>query len=218
MFRRLHARLKQDAYFLAKYNDIFIAQKEAGVIEETPDSCEAGECHYLPGHPVVKEIKDTTKVYIVVDVSVTNGGPTLNKYLYNGPQLTPLIFDIFLRFRTFLIAMTSDIEKAFLQISVDNGDPDYPRFLWFDDVFSEAPRIVRNKFARVVFGLISSPLFLNDTISKHMRNYKFDEESVRKVLDFSCVDDFSSGENTIERAFELIKKLKIRFLEGLFYL
>ena len=60
--------MKQDPYFLAKYNDIFIAQKEAGVIDETPDSCEAGECHYLPGHPVVKEIKDTTKVYIVFDV------------------------------------------------------------------------------------------------------------------------------------------------------
>ena len=94
----LHARLKQDPYLLAKCNDIFIAQKEAGVIEEAPDSCEAGECYYLPYHPVVKEIKHTTKVYIVFDVSATNEGPSLNKCLYKGPQLTPLIFDIFLRF------------------------------------------------------------------------------------------------------------------------
>ena len=37
----LHARLKQHADVLAKCNDIFIVQKEAGVIEKAPDSCEA---------------------------------------------------------------------------------------------------------------------------------------------------------------------------------
>ena len=59
---------------------------------------------------------------------------------------------------------------------------------------------------------------LNGTIRKHIRNYEFDEEFVRKVLDFFYIDDFSGGENTLERASELVKKLKIRFLEGLFYL
>ena len=59
---------------------------------------------------------------------------------------------------------------------------------------------------------------LNGTIRKHIRNYEFDEEFVRKVLDSFYIDDFSGGENTLERASELVKKLKIRFLEGLFYL
>ena len=109
----LHARLKQDPDLLAKYNDIFIAQKEAGVIEEAPDSCEAGECHYLPHHHAIKETKDTTKVRIVFEASATSDGPSLNEGLHNRPQLTPSISNIFLRFRTFLIAMTPDIEKAF---------------------------------------------------------------------------------------------------------
>ena len=100
--------MKQDPDLLAKYSDIFIAQKKAGVIEEAPDSCEAGEYHYLPHH-VVKETKDTTKVRIVFDASATSEGPSLNECLYKGPQLTPLIFDIFLRFRTFLIGMMSDL-------------------------------------------------------------------------------------------------------------
>ena len=77
----LQARLKQDPDLLAKCNDIFIAQKESGVIEEAPDSCEAGECHYLPHHPVVKETKDTTKVRIVFDASATNEGPSSNECL-----------------------------------------------------------------------------------------------------------------------------------------
>ena len=55
-------------------------------------------------------------------------------------------------------------------------------------------------------------------IRKHMGNYEFDGEFAQKVLDFFYVDDFSSGENTLERAFELFKKLKIRFSERLFYL
>ena len=93
--------MKQDPDLLAKYNDIFIAQKEAGVIEEAPDSCEAGECHYLPHHPVVKETKDTAKVRIVFDASATSEGPSLHECLNKGSQLTPLIFDIFLRFEYF---------------------------------------------------------------------------------------------------------------------
>ena len=109
------------------------------------------------------------------DASAMSEGPSLNKCLYKGAQLTPLIFNIFLRFRTFFIAMTSDIEKVFLQISVDKGDRDCLRFLWFDDAFSEAPRIVRNRFAWVAFGVTSSPFLLNGTIRKRMGNYEFDE-------------------------------------------
>ena len=99
--------------------------------------------------------------------------------------------------------LSNIFEKTFLQISVDKGDQEYLRFLWFDDVFSEVSRILRNRFARVVFGVTSSPFLLNGTIRKHMGNYEFDEEFVRKVLDSFYVDDFSGGENTLERAFEL---------------
>ena len=38
-----HGKQKQDPNLLTKYNDIFIAEKEAGIIEEVSDNCEAGE-------------------------------------------------------------------------------------------------------------------------------------------------------------------------------
>ena len=120
------------------------------------------------------------------EVSATNGGPSLNECLHTGPRLTSLIFGIFLRLRTFrtfyAFAIMSDIEKTFLQISVDLVDREYQRFLRFDDVFAEEPRIVRNRFSWVVFGVTSSPFSLHDTIRKHI-NYEFDGEFVRKVLD-----------------------------------
>ena len=128
------------------------------------------------------------------------------------------MFDILLRFRTFKTALVADIEKAFLQIAINEHDRDFLRFLWFDDVFSEQPKVVRNRFARVIFGVTSSPYLLNETICKHTQKYEFDVNFVKKVLESFYVDDFVSGENSFESAFELFKKLKLRFLEGSFNL
>ena len=41
---------------------------------------------------------------------------------------------------------------------------------------------------------------------------------VNNVFDSFYVDDFSGGENDLDNALELCKKLKLRFLEGLFCL
>ena len=38
------------------------------------------------------------------------------------------------------------------------------------------------------------------------------------VLNSFYVDDFTEGENDFEKALDMYKKLKIRFLEGLFHL
>ena len=52
----LHTKLKQDPDLLTKYNDIFTSQKESKIIEEAPENCEIGKCHYLPHDPVVKGV------------------------------------------------------------------------------------------------------------------------------------------------------------------
>ena len=142
----------------------------------------------------------------------------MNECLYKGPQLTPLVFDILLRFRAQVIALTADIEKAFHQISVDNDDRDYLRFLWLDNIFSDQPTITRNRFARVIFGVTSSPFCLNSTIRKHVNQYSDDPEFVNKALKSFFVDDFISGGESVEKAFELFIKLRNRFKERHFNL
>ena len=112
-----------------------------------------GETHYIPHHPVIRDDKTTTKIRIVSDASARDNGPSLNVCLYKGPHLTPLLYDILLRFRSHAVALTSDIEKAFLQISVNENVCDYLRFIWFDNILSDQPKIVRNRFARIVFGV-----------------------------------------------------------------
>lgn len=103
----------------------------------------------------------------MIDASAMSVGSSLNEYLCKGPQMTPLSFYIFLCLQTHLIAITSIFEKSFLQISANKGDQNYLRFLWFDDVYSEAPNIVWNRFAWVVFGVISFLFFLNETYETH---------------------------------------------------
>ena len=84
--------------------------------------------------------------------------------------------------------------------------------------FSDSPKVVRNRLARVIFGVTSSPFLLNQTIRKHVQSYEFDIDFVNIVLNSFYVDDFTGGENDFEKALDLYKKLKIRFLEGLFHL
>ena len=214
----LHEKLKKDPNLMEKYDKIFREQKEANVFEECSNTPLDGNFYYFPHHPVIKENRDTTKIRIVFDASAKTKGPSLNDCLYKGPQLTPLLFDILLRFRTYLIALTADIEKAFLQISINEEHRDFLRFLWFDDVFADEPTIVRNRFARVIFGVTSSSFLLNGVIRKHTETYSYDEEFMQQVLNSFYVDDFSGGANNLEKAYELFKKLKLRFLEGLFNL
>ena len=216
--KQLFTKLKGDEELLKKYNDVFEEQLKLGIIEEAPEESEVGECHYLPHHAVFREERTTTKLRVVFDASASSEGPSLNDCLYKGPQLTPLIFDILHRFRTYEVALTSDIEKAFLQISIDPKERDFLRFLWYDDVFSDSPRLKRLRFARMTIGLTSSPFLLNGSIEKHMKKYQFDKPFIEKVKNSFYVDDFSGGDDSFENCFELFKKLKLRFAEGFFNL
>ena len=215
---KLYSSLKENPELLKQYNDIVTAQKELGIVEEFKSPGVKGEVHYLPHHSVIRDDKTTTKIRIVFDAPSKETGPSLNECLHKGPQTTLLIFDILLRFHTFKIAFVADIEKAFLQIVINEKDRDFLRFLWFDNVFSEQPEIVRNRFARVIFGVTSSPYLLNETICKHAQKYDFDIDFINTVFNSFYVDDFVGGENSLEGAFLLFKKLKLRFLESLFHL
>ena len=49
---QLFKKLKNDKKLLKKYNDVVAEQLKQGIIEETPEDCTVGECHYLPHHAV----------------------------------------------------------------------------------------------------------------------------------------------------------------------
>ena len=53
----------------------------------------------------------------------------INDCLHKGPKSNHLILDLLLRFSSYRVALTADMEKAFLMIAVDNRDCDVLHFL-----------------------------------------------------------------------------------------
>ena len=70
----------------------------------------------------------------------------------------------------------------------------------------------------VIFGVTSSPAGLTSTTRKHAENYCFDEKFVQEIVDSFMVDDYIGGTDTLDKAVELFKKLKLRFMEAHFFL
>lgn len=114
--RQLMACLRRNPALLQEYNKIFQIQLEINIIEPVPEGkWNASDAHFLPHHGVVHEDKDTTKLRIVFDGSakVERSHHSLNECLEKGPNLTPLVFDVLLKFRMCCIGITAYIEKAF---------------------------------------------------------------------------------------------------------
>ena len=135
-------RLRHNTGLLREYDGIIRDQIAKGIVEfvKNLSNGELGRIHYLPHHPVIRQDKQTTRIRIVYDASARSNGPSLNDTLYVGPSLGQNIMDIMLRFRVYKVALTADIEKAFLMIKVADEDRDALRFLWLEDVGSEIPR------------------------------------------------------------------------------
>ena len=214
-------RLKQKPDIMGEYDTIIKRQLQQGIVEEVcqPDGGIPGRVHYLPHHAVVRKDKDTTKVRVVYDASAKATGCSLNECLHKGPKFEQKILEILLRFRTYQVALTSDIEKAFLMVSVSECDRDVLRFLWVEDVNKEPPEIRVLRFARVVFGVSCSPFLLNATLQHHLSQYRNSHlELVEKLTKSMYVDDVISGAQSEEEAYQLYSTSKKILKDGGFNL
>ncbi|XP_065189369.1 uncharacterized protein LOC135819998 [Sycon ciliatum] len=176
--KSLGKRLAADRDLLTRYNDVLLQQERLGIIEQVTEKTKCGQrSHHLPHHPVLSPSKATTKLRVVYDASakVNKTAPSLNDCLNQGPSLLPSLCGILLRFRLAPIVLISDIEKAFLQVRIQETDRDVTRFLWYRDI-TKPDVIVDNievyRFCRLPFGIISSPFLLDATIRHHLDKHK----------------------------------------------
>ena len=208
--RGLIRRLQQMPSILQEYDHIIREQLKRGIVEAvTNSSATGGQVHYLPHHAVVRSDKTTTKLRIVYDASARTNGPSLNDCLYTGPKFDQKILDILLRFRVHRVALTGDIEKAFLMISMAEKDRDVLRFLWVNNIRQDPPEICTFRFARVVFGVSSSPFLLNATIRHHLEQFLSSHaDVVQNLLRSTYVDDIVTGAESDDQAFNLYTDAK----------
>jgi len=214
-------RLRNTPKLLGEYNATIQDQVKRGIVEVVPslEKTQEGRLHYLPHHAVVKSDRETTKLRIVYDASARSGGPSLNDCLYTGPKFNQNIFDILVRFRSYRVALIADIEKAFLMIGIEEGDRDALRFLWIDSITEAQPKTIALRFARVVFGVSSSPFLLNATIRHHLEGFASTHPTLVSCLLRSLyVDDLVCGANNEEEAYDLFRSSKEILKRGSFNL
>ena len=222
--RRLQSllrRLRRTPDILQEYDSAIQKQLELSIVQPVPDSDPGlvGQVHYLSHHAVVKQERETSKVRVVYDASAKDGGPSLNECLLTGPNYNQRILDILLRFCSYPVALTSDIERAFLMVALAEEDTDVLRFLWIDDIAKPDPDVRVLRFTRVVFGVSSSPYLLNATLDHHLRLFSFtDQELVEVLLRSIYVDYVVAGAANEEAALKLYKESKRVLQEGGFNL
>ena len=182
--------------------------------EECPD-----EIHYLPHHAVVRRDKETTKVRVVYDASARSDGPSLNDCLHARSKFDQRILGILCRFRVHRVAVTADIEKVFLMVSVARKDRDALHFLWVKDAFADQLDIIELRFTRVVFGVSSSPFLLNATIRYHLEQYEQTQpDLVKKLCRSIYVDDLIFGADDEDEAGQMFLQAKEILKDGGFNL
>ena len=172
-------------------------QMEEGILEVAPEIPTGGGggrmLHSSPAGDQREQV-ETTKMRIVYDCSAKTDPQilSLNDCLEVGPPFQPLIFDILLRNRLKFLCITGDIQKAFLQIKVNQEDRDALCLLWYENLDSRT--VVHYRFTRVIFGSGPSPYILGATLQKHVSQYadKY-PRTTDELLKNTYVDDVQSG-------------------------
>ena len=188
----LTSKLARDPKLEQEYHTVIQDMESSGIVHEVPPQESSGPClgpiFYMPHRPVVRESSVSTKVRPVFDASARGyNGVSLNDCMEAGPSMIPDLVEILIRFRRWLVALTADIQKAFLQIRVRKQDQDVHRFLWDDHGVIKIMR-----FDRVPFGNKASPFLLNATIKFHLSKFPL-TPAVEELQDNLYVDDLISG-------------------------
>ena len=105
--------------------------------------------------------------------------------------------------------------KGFLPVAIAPKHRNFLHFLWVSDVNETHLKIVIKRMTRAMFGVTPSPFLLGGTLQHHISRYEEENpEIVMKLLESFYVDDFNSGKENVEQAFELYLKPKKILSDG----
>ncbi|MFH4979760.1 hypothetical protein AB6A40_006469 [Gnathostoma spinigerum] len=202
-------RIKDDPTLWEQYDETFKQQEGLHIIERVDRKQNGTIISYIPHQPVITAHKETTKLQIVFDASSKDrNGDSLNNNLLRGPTLLRNMCRILLRFRSSPYVLIVDVEKAFLQIGLNENDRVTTRFLWVNDANlpADGNNLITYRFCRIPFGVISNPFLLAATLEKHLQ-YE-GSETARKILKNLYVDNVMLNANSTDEAIRLYTETK----------
>jgi len=187
-------KLMKNTKQLLEYDNEIRQLVNKKIAEKVLNSSSGYPIYYMPHKPVYREEKTTSKLRIVFDASSSELGYTsLNDHLSPVDNTVADLLVVLLKFRSNRVALIADIEKAFLQISIDENDRDSHRFLWYETTPQEnkkLPKLCEFRMTRVTFGITCSPFLLSATIQHHIEKYEEKYKSICSKLKKSFyVDD-----------------------------
>ena len=198
-------RLMKDKELGEVYSKTIDDYLKKGYIEEVEDNNKK-EGWYLPHFPVLRPEKATTKVRVVFDGAAKFKGTSLNDAIHQGPKLQQDLLKVLTWFRRFPVAVVCDIAEMYLQVGIHPEDRKYQRFLWRNLDAESIPKVFQ--FARMVFGMNSSPFGAQFVSQEHAkRNKSSFPMAAESVLKSTYMDDTMDSTKDDKKGVQLYKEL-----------
>lgn len=209
-FQSLERKFKRNAEFKEKYTNFLEEYLALGHMSENETIQNDCISYFMPHHGVLRENSLTTKLRTVFDCSaVTSTGLSFNDIQHIGPTVQDDLLSILIRFRQHKFVVTSDIEKMYRQIYVNNKQRCLQQIFWRSH---PSQPIKQYKLNTVTYGTASAPYLATRCLVQ--LGQECTNEDVREAIlhDF-YVDDYISGHDDEKTLIQICKGV-IQTLEG----
>ena len=183
---------------LGDFNQEFVKMiKHGALIELTPEEMSIwdGPTHYVSLQHVINEDSMTTPIRIVTNSSLSSSrGVSLNSILMKGPNTLSDQWAVLNRWRSYEVAMCSDVTKAYYSLRTGEVEKHVRRVCWRYGQQNTDWKVFA--FCTVSFGDRPAAAFLEIAIKKTAEyNNHIDPEAAFRIINDRYVDDFASGGN-----------------------
>ena len=205
----LEKRFIRDKNFKAQYSEQIqgmIDKNYAEVVDETQKNF-SNRTWFIPHHAVVNPKK--SKLRVVFDCSAEYKGLSLNNCLMQGPDLVNSLVAVLTRFRKDKIAIVSDVEAMFYQVSVRPDHRNGLQFFWWPNSdINKKP--IPHRMRVHLFGATSSPSCASFALRQAAKEFgpEFEPYIASAIEESFYLDDFLISVPNIEIGIEIIKGVK----------
>lgn len=208
-FSSLERKFNKNPSLKSEYKQIledYITLGHAKIVPLSLLSPVSSHKYFVPHLCVVRNQSSSTKLRIVFDFSSkTSNSLSLNDITLTGPRVQPELFDTLIRFRSFIYALTADIEKMYRQVYMHPSFHCLQNVLWRD---SPQDPFTCLELTTVSFGQRSAP-YLACRVLKEIALQNPQLPHVQEALLYQTyVDDILTGANSILELEQLYFDLK----------
>ncbi|XP_055682402.1 uncharacterized protein LOC129790105 [Lutzomyia longipalpis] len=209
-FKSLERRFEKDSTLRDQYiafMDEYIEMNHMELVTD-PKVLQDHESYYLPHQAVLRPSSETTKLRVVFNASEPTrpNNPSFNGILVTGPTIQDDLLVLLLRFRTYKIAFSADVEKMYRQILIAKKFRDFLQIFWRRD-----PRqpIRTYHLNTVTYGTSCAPYLAVRVLHQIAMDYKEQfPEACQAIISSFYMDDLLCGADSIEEAIKLQKDIQ----------